>query len=385
MDRDMTTIAFVSSMNSLPWGGSEVLWYEAAELLSKQGHTVTLCTPPWPKLAAPLAKAKAEWGAQHYFDPSIQPRHLLLRMARRFRPRSAESSKRRWLRQVRPVLLCLSNGNAFQGLEWMEAAMAEKIPFVTIAQAHADFLSPTDSKADRLIKAFSAAKANYFVARANQELVEAQLGVRLTNARLIGNHSQHLSVSSPIFWPQQPDQTLKLACVARLHPASKGQDLLFQALAGNRWSKRAWQLSLYGAGEQEQCLRRLAQMLGISQRVHFMGHSVEPMEIWKTHHALVLASRYEGIPLVLMEAMLAGRPVISTAVAGMPELVKHGLNGFLAEAPTVQHLQQCLEEAWARRSQWPDIGRAAHAAASERAKEVPAFKLARELLLLAKR
>lgn len=381
----MSMFGFVSSMNSLPWGGSEVLWYEAAELLNMEGHSVTLCTPPWPILPAPLAKAKTEWGAQHYFDPSVLPPHLLRRMARRFRRRSAESSKRQWLRQVRPVLLCLSNGNAYQGLEWMEAAMVENVPFVTIAQAHADFLAPADSQADRLIEAFTAANVNFFVARANQQLVEAQLGFRLTNARLIGNHSRHLSVSSPIPWPQQPDQTLKLACVARLHPASKGQDLLFQVLADDRWQNRAWQLSLYGAGEQEQSLLRLAQMLGISQRVHFMGHSPDPTMIWETHHALVLASRYEGIPLVLMEAMLAGRPVLATAVAGIPELIKDGRNGFLAEAPTVEHLQRCLEEAWVKRGQWPEMGRAAHVAAAERAKEVPAVKLAQELLLLAKR
>ena len=371
---------FVSSMNSLPWGGSEVLWYEAAELITLQGHSVTLCTPPWPQLAAPLAKAKAEWGAQHYFDPSVQPPHLLRRIARRFRRRSAECSKRQWLRQVRPVLLCLSNGNAYQGLEWMEAAMEENVPFVTIAQAHADFLSPADAVADRLIKAFSAARANYFVARANQELVETQLGVRLTNARLIGNHSRHLTIAFPIPWPQQPIQTLKFACVARLHPASKGQDLLFHALADARWRNRDWQLNLYGVGEQEQSLRRLSQMLGIGQNVHFMGHSSTPMEIWKTHHALVLASRYEGTPLVLMEAMLAGRPVIATAVAGIPELIKHGHTGFLAEAPTVEHLQRCLEEAWANRSQLPDLGRAGHSDALERAKVVPAVRLASELL-----
>lgn len=379
-DRDMSVIAFVSTMNSVPWGGSEVLWYEAAELLTQQEHPVSLCTPRWPELVAPLVKAKADWGAEHCFDPSSQHRHLLLRLARRLSRRSDESAKRRWLRQVRPLVLCISNGNAFQGLEWMEAAMAENVPFVTIAQAHADFLSPADAVADRLIKAFSAARANYFVARANQDLVETQLGVRLTNARLIGNHSRHLTIAFPIPWPQQPIQTLKFACVARLHPASKGQDLLFHALADARWRNRDWQLYLYGEGEQEQSLRRLAQTLGIGQHVHFMGHSSTPMEIWKTHHVLVLASRYEGTPLVLMEAMLAGRPVISTAVAGIPELIKHGQNGFLAEAPTVEHLQRCLEEAWANRSQLPDLGRAGHSDAVERAKVVPAVRLASELL-----
>lgn len=379
-DRDMRPIGFVSTMNSVLWGGSEVLWYEAAELLAQKGHSVSLCTPLWPQLASPLLKAKAEWGAQHCFDSPIQHRHLLRRIIRHFSSRPDDGPKRRWLRHVRPVLLCLSNGNAFQGLEWMEAALLENVPFVTIAQAHADFLCPTDADADRLIKAFTGARANYFVARANQELVEAQLGLQLTNARLIGNHSRHLLIASPIPWPQQPNQTLKLACVGRLHPASKGQDLLFQALADSRWRNRDWLLYLYGEGEQEQSLRRFAQMLGIAQRVFFMGHSSTPLDIWKTHHALVLASRYEGTPLVLMEAMLAGRPVISTAVAGIPELVKHGHNGFLAEAPTLEHLQRCLEQAWSHRSQLPALGRAAHSAAAERAKEVPAVRLANEIL-----
>ena len=384
VDRNLRPIAFVSTMNSVPWGGSEVLWYETAEVLEQQGHPVTLCTPLWPHLAPPLAKAKSEWGAKHCFDPTIQHRSLSRRIIRRFNRGTDERSKRRWLREERTVLLCLSNGNAFQGLEWMEAAMAEHVPFVTIAQAHADFLSPTDTNANRLIDAFSAAQANYFVSRANQEQVETQLGLQFMNARLIGNHSRYLPVTSPLPWPDQPNQHIKFACVGRLHPASKGQDLLLQALADDQWHSRDWQLSLYGTGEHEQCLRRLADMLGLAQRVHFMGHISDPMEIWKTHHVIVLASRYEGTPLVLMEAMLAGRPVISTAVAGIPELITHGLNGFLAEAPSVEHLQRCFEEAWSKRSQWPLIGQAAHTAAAERAKEVPALRLASELMLIAK-
>ncbi len=369
-------------MNSVPWGGSEVLWYETAELLAEQGHPLALCTPIWPVLPAPLAKAKTEWNVSHCFHPPVQSGQRLQRIVRRFTSATGENQRRRWLRQVRPVIFCISNGNAFQGLDWMEAAMAEGVPFVTIAQAHAEFLSPADAEAGRLIKAFSAARANYFVARANLLLVESQLGFRLPNARLIGNHSRYLPIASSMSWPDQTNQILRLACVARLHPASKGQDLLFRALSDSRWSDRDWQLSLFGAGEQEQCLRRLAQLLGISHRVHFMGYSTTPMEIWKTHHALVLPSRYEGTPLVLMEAMLAGRPAISTAVAGAPELIEHGKNGFLADAPTVQHLQSCLQDAWAKRSQWETMGRAAQANAVKRGTEIPAERLASELLEL---
>jgi glycosyltransferase involved in cell wall biosynthesis len=378
----MSTIAFVSSMNSVPWGGSEILWYEAAELLSRQKHRLALCTPRWPQLPAPLAKAQTEWGAQHCFYPPIQHRQLLRRIVKRFTRRTDDNPNRSWLRKVRPVMLCLSNGNAFQGLDWMESAIAENVPFITIAQAHADFLAPVDAEAERLIKAFSAARANYFVARANQVLVETQLGTRLTNSRLIANHSRHIPTTSPIPWPNQPDQTLRLACVARLHPASKGQDLLFTALSEDHWRNRDWQLSLYGAGDQEHCLRRLARLLGIDHRVHFMGHSNSPMDIWRSHHALVLPSRYEGTPLVMMEAMLAGRPIITTAVAGAPDLIRHGHNGFLVEAPTTGHLLRCLEEAWSKRLMWESMGYAAFATAIERCKEAPAVKLARDLLEL---
>lgn len=369
-------------MSSVPWGGSEILWYEAAEECARIGHAVAICTPSWPTLPAPLERAKADWCVQHSFDPSVLQTHPVRRILRRLARRDDLYYKRQWLRQIRPLILCLSNGNAFQGLAWMEAAMAEDVPFVTIAQAHAEFLAPDDLQADRLIKAFSTAQANYFVARANHELVECQLGYRFNNARLIANHSRHLPLHSPMPWPDQSSDSLRLACVARLHPASKGQDLLFQALSDPRWHTRNWQLSLYGMGEHENCLRRLASMLGIGGRVHFMGQSSTPMEIWRTHHALVLPSRYEGTPLVLMEAMLAGRPVITTAVAGAPELIQHGHNGFLAEAPTVGKLRLCLEDAWARRAEWSSMGIAAYATAEERAKEAPALRFARELLIL---
>ncbi len=85
------------------------------------------------------------------------------------------------------------------------------------------------------------------------------------------------------------------------------------------------------------------------------------------------------MPFSLPLAMRAGRPAISTAVAGIPELIKHGQNGFLCEAPTVVDLQRCLEEAWANLNHLPALGRAAHSAAAERAKEVPALRLAEEL------
>lgn len=375
-------IAFASSMNGAPWGGSEFLWYETAKVLADSGSKVSLVTSRWPDLPAPIQTAKDLWGIDHSFDLSG---HLSFsrRIANRLPALGKEGFKIRWLRRTCPDVFCISNGSAYGGLEWMEAAMSESVPFVTICQSHADFISPGDATAKCLIRAFSAARANYFVSRANQELVECQLGWRFPNARLIANHSIYLPTSAPLPWPESSDQSLKLACVGRLHPPSKGQDLLFNVLAGPLWRDRNLHLSLYGKGDHEECLRRLASILGISDRVAFMGHISTPMAIWETHHALILPSRYEGMPLVVMEAMLAARPVITTAVAGAPELIEHGRTGFLAEAATIQHLQRCMEEAWSLREFWPSIGLAAHVTAAERSHVPPAKRLAGELLDLA--
>ena len=368
-------------MNSVPWGGSEVLWHDTANILAKHGHNLALATPYWKDLPDPIAKAINEWGAHHSFVLS-KKKSLFQRTKNKLLRIQSLNFHRNWLRRHRPRLLCISNGNAFQGLVWMEAAIAENVPFITIAQAHADFLSPDDSEAIKLIEAFSAAKLNYFVSKANQEMVESQLGWRFGNARLIANHSFHLSTKDPLPWPNTPEQHLRLACVARLHPASKGQDILFNVLASPRWQERELSISLYGTGDQEQCLRRLASLLGISDRVQFMGHTNTPESIWGSHHALILPSRYEGMPLVMMEAMLAGRPVITTAVAGAPELISHGVNGFLAEAATIEHLQLCLEEAWQQRFNWCAIGQTAHIDAAARGKVPPAEQLASEMLEL---
>lgn len=374
-------IGFVSSMNSVPWGGSEILWYEAAEQLAAAGHRLVLCTPAWPEIPTPIQIARDKWGAEHTFDCSSQPRpwseRISSRLFKGFTPFHYH-----WLRRAKPEILCISNGNAFQGLAWMEAAIAEGIPFVTIAQAHAEFISPGEFEAQRLIRAFSAARVNYFVSRANQSLVEHQLGYLIDNARLIANHSRYIPISAPLPWPQCENGLIRLACVGRLHPSSKGQDLLFDVLADPSFRGRDLQVSLYGVGEQEHVLRRLAENLNLSDRVQFRGHTSNSMEIWQTHHALVLPSRYEGMPLVVMEAMLAGRPVITTAVAGASELLEHGITGFLAEAATTMHLKRCLDEAWHRREHWASIGNCAYEVASARARRPAADLLASDLLEL---
>jgi len=85
---------------------------------------------------------------------------------------------------------------------------------------------------------------------------------------------------------------------------------------------------------------------------------MEVEKIWSLNHVLVMPSRFEGLPLAIIEAMLCGRPVIATDVAGHAEVIENGVTGFLADAPTVESFGNALERFWSMREDAREIGAA---------------------------
>jgi glycosyltransferase involved in cell wall biosynthesis len=164
-------------------------------------------------------------------------------------------------------------------------------------------------------------------------------------------------VNEPLPWPTATDGVCRLACVARIWPLEKAQDVLLQVLALDKWRSRPMELSLFGEGPMARGIREMADWLGL-RNVRFPGFT-DPTEIWRSHHALLLPSRAEGLPLAQVEAMLCGRPVIVADAGGTSEILRDGEHGFLANAPTVAAVDEALERAWQRRDDWPSIGRAA--------------------------
>jgi glycosyltransferase involved in cell wall biosynthesis len=263
----------------------------------------------------------------------------------------------RYVTDRRPALVVISNGDALPPVEFAEVCIARRIPFVTIGQANDYSWWPDDDLARRYREALPAALRCYFVSKANLVLVEKQIGSRLSNAEVVWNPFCIDYDAIPAWPPLGGDSEVRFACVGRLHPPSKGQDVLFEALAGRAWLDRPWRLGLYGDGPMREGLVRLAEHLGISDRVVFEGY--KPVEqIWASNHALVMPSRYEGLPLAIVEAMLCGRPVVATDVAGNAEVVEDGVTGFLADAPTVGSMVRALERFWVQRCEADQIGNA---------------------------
>jgi glycosyltransferase involved in cell wall biosynthesis len=140
-----------------------------------------------------------------------------------------------------------------------------------------------------------------------------------------------------------PPATQQLVCVGRLCE-QKGQLLLLRAVHRLREQGTRVQLVLAGDGEMRRDAEALIAKLGISDQVRITGWIGGPtvrQEILQAR-ALVLPSFAEGLPVVLMEAMALGRPVITTYIAGIPELVTQGETGWLIPAGDVQALADAM-------------------------------------------
>jgi glycosyltransferase involved in cell wall biosynthesis len=135
----------------------------------------------------------------------------------------------------------------------------------------------------------------------------------------------------------------------------KGQDILLKVLAKDKWRQRDIEIDFFGLGINSDALKEMAKLLNVNQ-VRFAGFSPNVADIWRDHHALVLPSRHEGLPLAIVEAMLCGRPVITTNAGGNGEVVDDEVSGFLSQAITVDGLDDAMERAWNRRHEWQKIG-----------------------------
>lgn len=120
----------------------------------------------------------------------------------------------------------------------------------------------------------------------------------------------------------------RLAVVGRLIPI-KGHDVLFRALAGARERVPGLTLEIAGEGPLEPELRATAARLGLGDAVQFLGRVAPATPVLERAEVIVVPSFGEGFGLVALEAMERGRPVIASAVGGLPEIVDDGRTGLL--------------------------------------------------------
>lgn len=132
---------------------------------------------------------------------------------------------------------------------------------------------------------------------------------------------------------EAPSGAARLVCVGRLCE-QKGQLLLVEAAGLLAAEGLDFELVLAGDGEMRPDIEAAVRRLGLEAKVRITGwiSSAQVRRELVAARAMVLPSFAEGLPVVIMEALAVGRPVLSTYVAGIPELVRDGVEGWLFEA-----------------------------------------------------
>ncbi len=128
--------------------------------------------------------------------------------------------------------------------------------------------------------------------------------------------------------PLTSDQKLITAMGRLTH--QKGFDLLLQAFNKIISGHPQWQLMILGEGELRKDLERQRYELGLAKRVFFPGAVLNPFPILRSSDLFAMASRYEGFPCALLEAMACGLPAIHTdCQSGPGEIIRQGIDGLL--------------------------------------------------------
>ena len=178
------------------------------------------------------------------------------------------------------------------------------------------------------------------------------------------------AVDAHHFAPQPRDESLArglgipsgapvVCCSARLVP-HKGQEVLIDAVEMLRRSPGgpdAW-VVLIGDGPDEARLRRKIAATGASDRYRIIDFPADIRPYYALADVVVLASREEGMPTALLQAMAMERPVVGTEAQGIPEAIRHGENGFLFPMDETPALAARIGEVLADPTRAAEMGRA---------------------------
>lgn len=246
----------------------------------------------------------------------------------------------RWLRRERPDVVHAHLAHAAWLARW--SRLAAPIPLL-VDTLHS---SGTGKLRRRLGYACSRWLPDHVTA-VSHAAASSHLAAGMANAKNLSVLANGIDVD---FW--RPDERARVKARRQLGltdeflwlaagrlEAVKDYPTLLQAMA--RAPQKA-QLLVLGTGSLQAELLRLAARLGLERRVRFLGFEPNVNRWMQAADGFVLSSRYEGLPMVLLEAGACGLPVVATDVPGTREVVANGENGWLARAGDTEVLAAAM-------------------------------------------
>jgi glycosyltransferase involved in cell wall biosynthesis len=361
-------LAFISNVCGCLWAGSEELWLGAAMVALLNGHQVLACVHSDLCKSSQIKDFKNAGGTVETWSRGAVARFEGIRQ--KIHPNFSLN------KLGRPDVVLVSAGalpaiNYVPGLS--RFLMETEIPFGILCQFNSDSLAMTPCERQMTRNLLNKSSFQIFVSQHNLTLAKRQFALELPKAEVIYNPIRTF-LDAPLQIPDFQNGVV-FGCVARFETLWKGQDLLIEILSKPPWTDRNWTLHLFGEGPDLEHVRAYTSLVGLGDRVFFNGYVRDLKKIWDKCHCMVLPSRGEGTPLAVLEAMMCGRPVVTTDVGGNREVLEEGVTGWIAEAATPASFDAALERAWNAKSKWAEMGACSHSKALEIAGLKPSNRL----------
>lgn len=317
-------------VDSLEVGGAERHVVDLAAALRRKGHEVAVACSAAGELSDLLGAA------------NVPLRVLLDRLVKR---RVSVTYTRRLRRLVKEQRFDLVHAHIYASAAASAlATLGTGVPLVVTEHTEGAWQGRRAHLVSRLI--YRRARRMIAVSSPIRERLIERDGVHPKKISLIPNAVIPASDTNPGASGALPDEWQEgplIGAVARLQP-EKGISNLLKAAARVSPSCPEARFLIIGDGPLREELLRLADRLGLRERVRFLGHRADARALIGLLDVLVVPSLTEGTPLIVLEAMAAGVPVVASAVGGIPDQVRQDKEGLLVPPDDTAALGDALLE-----------------------------------------
>jgi glycosyltransferase involved in cell wall biosynthesis len=306
-------------------GGAQMHVRDLSIALKSLGHEVLLLSGS----ASPVFPELQLHGIHHIHIPHLK------RDIRLLQDMKALLALRRAVKQLKPDLVAIHSSKA--GLIGRIAGWTLGVPIVFTAHgwAFTEGVPSGKRKLYLLLEKFAGVLSTGIITVSyyDRELAIRHKVASLRKMKVIQNGVPDIGFSGQA---QPGKNPVNITMVARFAEPKDHASLLDML---GKLTDRNWMLQLVGDGPLRKEIENKAKTMGLSHRVIFFGNQKDVSTILADTQIFVLISKWEGLPLSILEAMRSGLPVIASNVGGISELIQEGENGFLIERGNLEDLK----------------------------------------------
>jgi L-malate glycosyltransferase len=345
----------IVSINVAAWGGSEELWKELAQKGLQTGNEVMVSVFEHTSLNQNITELTEKGVILHqrpmpsYFKEQPFFRRAISELKFQF---GMDKTSLDW-----KAVVVISSGETFDHYLHHQSYLItyckkNGIPYFLISQRNWEWgIDMENDFRESRKHLIEGSQGVFFVSYQNYKMACMQLAMTIPNARIIQNP---LKVNLNFHQPYPLSPIPKMAYVARLQTAIKGQDLVLQALSSPEFRALEFELTFFGSGSDEKHLKNLIEYYGLGKKVFLGGHVADVSQIWQSHHLLVLCSLAEGTPLSLIEAMASGRSALVSSVGDSSYWLANF--GYVTASQSVENIKLAFLKALNDFQNWETLG-----------------------------